>query len=148
MRGRRCCGPPWCADAPWTWACSVEDIIKPGSAMVAAGYVLYGSATVMLITKGNGVHSFVMDPDYGEFVMTQVRTVVSRTNALCGYVWLCVAVQMSFESVCLWPLRVSVCPYGCNGVTVSMCFEYMCLYWWVKMGVQFHCMSRSRRRFV
>eukprot|EP00041_Stephanoeca_diplocostata_P035552 m.1258544 g.1258544 ORF g.1258544 m.1258544 type:complete len:373 (+) comp24719_c0_seq9:219-1337(+) len=49
----------------------VEDIIQPGSAMVAAGYVLYGSATVMLITKGNGVHSFVMDPDYGEFVMTQ-----------------------------------------------------------------------------
>lgn len=42
--------------------------IQPGSKMIAAGYVLYGSATVMVLTIGSGVHTFVMDPDFGEFV--------------------------------------------------------------------------------
>eukprot|EP00038_Savillea_parva_P007268 m.168941 g.168941 ORF g.168941 m.168941 type:complete len:361 (+) comp13028_c0_seq1:487-1569(+) len=49
---------------------TLEDVLRPGSKMCCAGYVLYGSATVMMLSKGRGVQSFVMDPDYGEFVMT------------------------------------------------------------------------------
>lgn len=53
---------------------TLDDVLQPGSKMCCAGYVLYGSATVMMLSKGAGVQSFVMDPDYGEFVMTSVRT--------------------------------------------------------------------------
>eukprot|EP00037_Helgoeca_nana_P008264 m.73667 g.73667 ORF g.73667 m.73667 type:complete len:360 (+) comp18827_c0_seq1:430-1509(+) len=49
---------------------TIDDVLQPGKKMCCAGYVLYGSATVMMLSKGNGVQSFVMDPDYGEFVMT------------------------------------------------------------------------------
>eukprot|EP00035_Acanthoeca_spectabilis_P003540 m.93829 g.93829 ORF g.93829 m.93829 type:complete len:360 (+) comp12186_c0_seq2:351-1430(+) len=49
---------------------TLDDVLQPGSKMCCAGYVLYGSATVMMLSKGAGVQSFVMDPDYGEFVMT------------------------------------------------------------------------------
>jgi len=48
----------------------VSDALQPGSKLCCAGYILYGSATVMMLSKGSGVQSFVMDPDYGDFVMT------------------------------------------------------------------------------
>ena len=42
--------------------------------MVAAGYVLYSSATVMVVTTDahKGIYSFTLDPNFGEFIMTQV----------------------------------------------------------------------------
>jgi len=44
---------------------------RSGRDLVAAGYALYGSATVMILTTGNGVQGFVLDPTIGEFIMTQ-----------------------------------------------------------------------------
>jgi len=41
---------------------------QPGSAQVAAGYVLYGSSTVFVLTLGNGVDMFVLDPAVGAFL--------------------------------------------------------------------------------
>ena len=38
--------------------------------MVAAGYALYGSATMMVISAGHGVNGFMLDPSIGEFVLT------------------------------------------------------------------------------
>eukprot|EP01100_Stratorugosa_tubuloviscum_P000071 TRINITY_DN1015_c4_g1_i1.p1 TRINITY_DN1015_c4_g1~~TRINITY_DN1015_c4_g1_i1.p1 ORF type:complete len:332 (-),score=151.23 TRINITY_DN1015_c4_g1_i1:168-1163(-) len=49
---------------------SIEDILQPGSQLVAAGYTLYGSATQLVYTTGNGVHGFTLDPSTGEFVLT------------------------------------------------------------------------------
>jgi fructose-1,6-bisphosphatase I len=47
----------------------VEDsLLQPGLRQVAAGYVLYGSSTVMLLTIGNGVDMFVLDPTIGAFI--------------------------------------------------------------------------------
>jgi len=43
-------------------------ILQPGVKQVAAGYVLYGSSTVMLLTIGNGVDMFVLDPSIGAFL--------------------------------------------------------------------------------
>ena len=46
--------------------------------IVAAGYALYGSATMIVISHGHGVHGFMLDPSMGEFVLTdpnmKVRT--------------------------------------------------------------------------
>lgn len=49
---------------------SVEDVLHPGSAQVAAGYVLYGSSTALLYTCGNGTHQFTLDPTIGEFLLS------------------------------------------------------------------------------
>jgi fructose-1,6-bisphosphatase I len=47
----------------------IEDsLLQPGLRQVAAGYVLYGSSTVMLLTIGNGVDMFVLDPTIGAFI--------------------------------------------------------------------------------
>ncbi len=50
----------------------VEDsALQPGTKQVAAGYVLYGPSTVLVLTTGNGVHLFVLDPDVGSFLLVQ-----------------------------------------------------------------------------
>lgn len=41
---------------------SVSDALQPGNQIVAAGYALYGSATMMVISTGNGVNGFMLDP--------------------------------------------------------------------------------------
>lgn len=50
---------------------SVTDALKPGRDLVAAGYALYGSATMMVLSCGNGVNGFMLDPSIGEFVLTE-----------------------------------------------------------------------------
>jgi fructose-1,6-bisphosphatase I len=49
---------------------SMEDLLQPGSRQVAAGYVLYGSSTMLVYTTGSGVHGFTLDPSIGEFVLS------------------------------------------------------------------------------
>lgn len=39
-----------------------EDALKPGKFLVAAGYALYGSATMLVLTCGQGVNGFTLDP--------------------------------------------------------------------------------------
>jgi fructose-1,6-bisphosphatase I len=48
---------------------AVETLCQRGSQQVAAGYVLYGSSTVFVLTTGNGVDMFVLDPSIGSFVL-------------------------------------------------------------------------------
>lgn len=45
-----------------------EGRLAPGREQVAAGYVLYGSSTLFVLTTGNGVHMFVLDPSIGAFI--------------------------------------------------------------------------------
>lgn len=47
-----------------------EDFLQPGTEQVAAGYAVYGPATVLVITVGTGVHAFTLDPALGEFFLT------------------------------------------------------------------------------
>lgn len=58
-----------------SWGCRLSDVMQPGSKMIAAGYVLYSSAVVMMLSLGDGVVSFTLDQTYGEFIMTEVRRV-------------------------------------------------------------------------
>ncbi len=46
------------------------DILRPGSEMLAAGYVLYGSSTIFAYTSGKGVHFFTLDPSLGDYLLT------------------------------------------------------------------------------
>ncbi len=49
---------------------TVEDVLQPGNAQVAAGYVMYGSSTMLVYTTGDGVHGFTLDPTIGEFLLS------------------------------------------------------------------------------
>ncbi|MGB1250905.1 MAG: class 1 fructose-bisphosphatase [Candidatus Promineifilaceae bacterium] len=48
----------------------LEDFLQPGHKMVAAGYVLYGSSTMLVYSTGQGVHGFTLDPEIGEFLLS------------------------------------------------------------------------------
>ncbi|RWR01076.1 fructose 1,6-bisphosphatase [[Pantoea] beijingensis] len=48
-----------------------EDFLQPGSQQVAAGYVVYGSSTMLVYTTGYGVHAFTYDPSLGVFCLSQ-----------------------------------------------------------------------------
>ena len=54
----------------WSGAEIGSEVLQPGTRQVAAGYVLYGSATVMVYTTGDGVHQFVLDPSIGAYILT------------------------------------------------------------------------------
>jgi fructose-1,6-bisphosphatase I len=47
----------------------MPDLLQPGRKQVAAGYIIYGSSTVMVYTLGTGVHFFTLDPTVGEFLL-------------------------------------------------------------------------------
>jgi fructose-1,6-bisphosphatase I len=49
---------------------SLEDCLQPGSRQAAAGYILYGSSTMLVYTTGRGVHGFTLEPSIGEFVLS------------------------------------------------------------------------------
>ena len=50
--------------------------LQPGSKQVAAGFAVYGAATVLVLTVGNGVVGFTLDRELGSFVMTQDKIVI------------------------------------------------------------------------
>lgn len=47
-----------------------EDVLQPPRDLVAAGYILYGSSTMMVYSTGQGVHGFTLDPELGEFLLS------------------------------------------------------------------------------
>ena len=49
---------------------TLEDCLQPGSRQLAAGYVVYGSSTMLVYTTGAGVHGFTLDPSIGEFLLS------------------------------------------------------------------------------
>jgi len=48
----------------------LEDFLQKGSDLVAAGYVLYGTSTLLVYSTGNGVNAFTLDPTIGEFCLS------------------------------------------------------------------------------
>ncbi len=50
--------------------CGLKDLLQPGYRQVAAGYVIFGSSTMLVYTAGQGVHGFTLDPSVGEFLLS------------------------------------------------------------------------------
>ncbi|MFA6179118.1 MAG: class 1 fructose-bisphosphatase [Candidatus Methylopumilus sp.] len=48
----------------------VEDFLQPGTQQICAGYALYGSSTMLVITTGHGVNGFTLDNEIGDFILT------------------------------------------------------------------------------
>jgi fructose-1,6-bisphosphatase I len=57
-------------------------LCQPGTKQVAAGYVLYGSSTVFVLTTGNGVDMFVLDPSIGSFVLVKSQIRIPPTGKI------------------------------------------------------------------
>lgn len=49
---------------------TLADCLQPGRNLVAAGYIIYGSSTMMVYSTGQGVHGFTLDPRVGEFLLS------------------------------------------------------------------------------
>ncbi|WP_026933075.1 class 1 fructose-bisphosphatase [Christiangramia echinicola] len=47
-----------------------EDFLQPGKNQVAAGYIIYGTSTILVYTTGNGVNGFTFDPGIGSFFLS------------------------------------------------------------------------------
>ncbi|MCI0576402.1 MAG: class 1 fructose-bisphosphatase [Chloroflexi bacterium] len=54
----------------WETRGRLEDCLQKGRDLVAAGYILYGSSTMLVYSTGAGVHGFTLDPDVGEFLLS------------------------------------------------------------------------------
>lgn len=49
---------------------TLEDCLQKGADVVAAGYIVYGSSTMLVYSTGDGVHGFTLDPSIGEFLLS------------------------------------------------------------------------------
>lgn len=49
---------------------TLEDCLQRGVNQVAAGYIVYGSSTILVYTAGHGVYGFTLDPSFGEFLLS------------------------------------------------------------------------------
>jgi fructose-1,6-bisphosphatase I len=58
---------------------SLEDCLQPGEKQICAGYVVYGSSTMLVYTTGRGVHGFTLDPSFGEFVLSHPNIKIPET---------------------------------------------------------------------
>ncbi len=57
-----------------------QDFLQPGARQVAAGYAIYGSASMLVLTLGRGVHGFTLDRDLGIYVLTHQDMRVPETT--------------------------------------------------------------------
>ena len=60
---------------------TAKDFMQPGTKQVAAGYALYGPSTQMVLTTGNGVNIFTLDPNVGEFILTEEAVTIPEDTA-------------------------------------------------------------------
>lgn len=57
-----------------------EDFLQPGSKQVAAGYIIYGSSTMLVYTTGCGVNAFTYDPSIGVFCLSHENVSFPQTG--------------------------------------------------------------------
>jgi len=58
------------------------DVLQPGRDLVAAGYVIYGSSTMLVYSTGQGVHGFTLDPGVGEFLLSHEDIRIPEKGAI------------------------------------------------------------------
>ena len=65
---------------PGTGNGALADMLQPGLNQVAAGYVIYGSSTMLVYTTGRGAHGFTLDPSIGEFLLSHPNIRIPETG--------------------------------------------------------------------
>ena len=80
------------------WEVTRSDVMQPGRQQVAAGYILYGSSTIMVYSAGDGVHGFTLDPQVGEYILSHEDI---RLDGPCA------ALSINYCNAPYWPGWVS-----------------------------------------
>lgn len=97
----------------------MEDMLQPGRRQVAAGYVIYGSSTMMVYTTGQGAHGFTLDPQIGEFLLSHPNI---RTPNVGRYL----SVNDSYERLWSEDVRALMRRYrGLDGQRTAMNVRYV-----------------------
>ncbi len=60
----------------------LEDFLQPGSAQVAAGYVIYGTSTMLVYTTGHGVNGFTLNPAIGTFYLSHPKMKIPKQGSI------------------------------------------------------------------
>ena len=61
---------------------TLKDFLQSGDAQVAAGYVVYGSSTMLVYTTGNGVNGFTLDPSIGVFCLSHPNMQIPKSGKI------------------------------------------------------------------
>ncbi|GHA72085.1 class 1 fructose-bisphosphatase [Pontibacter akesuensis] len=61
---------------------TMEDCLQEGTRQVGAGYVIYGSSTMLVYTTGHGVNGFTYDPSLGEFFLSHPNITSPKTGSI------------------------------------------------------------------
>jgi fructose-1,6-bisphosphatase I len=59
-----------------------KDLLADGYEQIAAGYILYGPSTMLIYSLGTGVHSFILDPSLGEFILSQENIQIPEQGSI------------------------------------------------------------------
>ena len=62
-----------------------EDFFQPGNKMLAAGYVIYGTSTMLVYSTGMGVNGFTLDPSIGEFCLSHPNMTIPAMGKTYSY---------------------------------------------------------------
>jgi len=63
----------------------VMNVCQPGSNLLCAGYCMYSSSTILVITIGQGVYGFTLDPTVGEFIMSHDNIKVPESGKIYSF---------------------------------------------------------------
>lgn len=63
----------------------IVNVCQPGNNLLAAGYCMYSSSVIFVLTLGKGVFSFTLDPMYGEFVLTQENIQIPKAGKIYSF---------------------------------------------------------------
>ncbi len=69
-------------DATDPTAITMEMALQPGTQQIAAGYVVYGSSTMLVYTTGDGVNGFTLEPSIGEFLLSHPKIQIPKDGSL------------------------------------------------------------------
>lgn len=61
-----------------------DDLLRKGTDQVAAGYLLFGPSTILVLAAGNGVHGFTLDPELGEYLLSHESIKIPARGKLYG----------------------------------------------------------------
>lgn len=61
---------------------TLEDFLQEGNRQVAAGYIIYGSSTMLVYTTGRGVYGFTLDPSIGEFCLSNYSIITPEQGSI------------------------------------------------------------------
>ena len=68
--------------SPHDGPATLEDFLQRGSEQLCAGYIIYGSSTMLVYTTGNGVNGFTLDPSVGEFFLSHPDIKIPRRGKI------------------------------------------------------------------